>query len=217
MRRELYVLIGVVLVPTVGLVGDIVTDGRLISTTEGGPPLEVASAIMVAALNADRVDGFDADAFALATDTYTKAEVDALIAAAAGADSRSWYYLSATDHSGADTDSACDSGFHMASLYEVVDVSNLRYDTGRGTSKDDSGSGPPSYPTSGWVRTGSYASNVGGAGFANCSAWTSSSFADYGSIAALDPDWDSPATAISPWVAFESPCGVLFPVWCIQD
>jgi hypothetical protein len=43
---------------------------------------------MVANLNADMVDGVEASDFALTSDTYTKAEVDALVAAAAAADSK---------------------------------------------------------------------------------------------------------------------------------
>jgi hypothetical protein len=76
MRRILYVLLGVLLVPTVGLVGDIVTDGKFESTTSAGAPFDVASDDMVLNLNADMVDGVEG------TDLYTKAEVDVLVAAA---------------------------------------------------------------------------------------------------------------------------------------
>jgi hypothetical protein len=80
MRPAIYVLLGVLLVPTVGLVGDIVTDGQFKSTrtTGAGPPIEVVSEAMVANLNADMVDGVEG------TDLYTQAEVDALVNAAGG-------------------------------------------------------------------------------------------------------------------------------------
>jgi hypothetical protein len=78
MQRALYVLLGVLLVPTMGLVGDIVTDGKFKSTQPSGAPLEVASDDMVANLNADMVDGVEG------TNLYTKAEVDTLVAAANG-------------------------------------------------------------------------------------------------------------------------------------
>jgi hypothetical protein len=40
MRPALYVLLGVLLVPTAGLVGDVVTDGKLKSTMSTGAALE---------------------------------------------------------------------------------------------------------------------------------------------------------------------------------
>lgn len=217
MQRKLYVFIGVLLVPTVGLVGDILTDGKFVSTTESGPPLEVASGVWVPALNADRVDGYDADAFALTSNTYTKAEVDALVAAAAAADSRRWYYLTSTSHPGGDALTACDSGFHMASIYEILDVSNLRYDAVRGITEDDSGSGPPATFGSGWVRTGQWSSGGGGPGLANCLVWTSSELADQGTVASLDFSWDLPSIRISPWTASTPFCSVSYRVWCIED
>jgi hypothetical protein len=61
-------MLGLLLVPTVGLVGDIVTDRTFKSTLQSGAPLEVASASVVANLNADLLDGLDAGAFALDAD-----------------------------------------------------------------------------------------------------------------------------------------------------
>ena len=147
MRRTLYVLLGVLLVPTVGLVGDIVTDGKFKSTKSSGAPLEVASDDMVVNLNADMVDGVEG------TDIYTKTEVDTLVAAAAAADSRRAFYVTSVGHKGDAASTACESGFHMASIWEIIDVSNLRYDTARGFTRPDSGSGPPQWEE-GWIRTG---------------------------------------------------------------
>ena len=127
MRPAFYVLLGVLLVPTVGLVGDIVTDGKFKSTVSTGAPLEVASPDMVVNLNADRVDGLEASDFATASDTYTKAEVDAMLASAVMSARPKRYYLTDSTHNGADADVACGDGSHMASLWELSDPSNLRY------------------------------------------------------------------------------------------
>lgn len=216
MRPALYVLLGILLVPTVGLVGNIVTDGKLESTVTGKPPLQVASSVLVANLNADMVDGKDAVDFAAVINTYTKAEVDALVAAAVAADSRRWFYMSESSADGADADIACASGFHMASIYEILDVSNLRYDTGRGYTLPDSGSGPPQY-SYGWVRTGDIAQVAVAAGWANCNVWTSASAADYGTVVGLDYYWDDSATVRSPWDADLLDCSVEARVWCVED
>jgi hypothetical protein len=71
MRRGLYVLIGVLLVPTVGLVGDVVSDGKFKSTMSTGAPLDVASTDMVPNLNADMVDGVEGADLALADHSHT--------------------------------------------------------------------------------------------------------------------------------------------------
>ena len=36
------------------------------------------------------------------------------------------YYVTTTYHYGADADDACASGYHMASLWEIMDPSNLK-------------------------------------------------------------------------------------------
>ena len=210
MRPALYVLLGVLLVPTVGLVGDIVTDGRFTSTQSSGAPLEVASDDMVANLNADMVDGVEG------TDIYTKAEVDALVAAAATADSRRSYYLTIAGYLGAEATGVCEAGFHMASIYEIFDVSNLRYDTGRGWTRDDSGQGPPQQ-WGGWVRTGADSYGASEAGVSNCLAWTSSSASDAGTVAWLDYQMNDPANMVHPWRVQALGCSTPWAVWCIQD
>ena len=120
MRPTLYVLLGVLLVANVGFAGDIVTDGKFKSTQASGAPLEVASDDMVLNLNADMVDGVEG------TDIYTKAEVDAAVAAAGAADSRRWFYVTpGVVDNGANALTACDAGFHMASKgarHQGIDV-----------------------------------------------------------------------------------------------
>jgi hypothetical protein len=221
MRQVLYVLIGILLVPTVGLVGDIVTDGQFKSTLERGqPPLEVASPDMVVNLNADQVDGLDASAFALTSDTYSKTEVEALIAAASAADSRRAFYVTTTVHDGDEASGACDSGFHMASIWEILDPSNLRYDTGRGITRSDSGSGAPQSVV-GWIRTGNTASTSNTPGIGNCDGWSDDSSGSSGTYALLpDPgslSWGATAIRISPWTAVAWFCSEELQVWCVED
>jgi len=215
MQRTLYVLLGVLFVPTIGLVGDIVTDGKFKSTKLTGAPLQVASDDIVANLNSDMVDGIEG------TDIYTKAEVDALVAAAAGADSRPRFYLTPDAiYDGNDALTACDAGFHMASIWEILDVSNLRYDTSRGVMSPDSGKGPIQ-GHGGWIGTGDFSFAAEVVGYANCSAWTSSSPSDYGTALylpnPLSIEWSAPATRISPWRGDALLCSSSMWVWCVED
>jgi hypothetical protein len=63
----------------------------------------------------------------------------------------------------------------MASIWEILDPSHLRYDTELGfrwedlSRSGDLGSGPPS-PRGGWIRSGYIANNSGFP--SNCNAWT---------------------------------------------
>jgi hypothetical protein len=69
---------------------------------------------------------------------------------------------------GNETLTACAKGYHMASIWEILDTSNLSYNTDLGVIVDDSGSGPPN-AIEGWIRTGDVTSDH----FTNCKAWTS--------------------------------------------
>ena len=207
MRHGVYVVLGILVLTGAGLAGDVVTDGRFKSTMSAGAPLEVASDEMVLNLNADMVDGVEG------TDIYTKAEVDAVVAAAAAADSRRWFYLTTTTHNGANALTACEAGFHMASIFEIFDVSNLRYDAGRGRTKDDSGLGPP-MTSGGWVRTGEAAYTADWVGVSNCDVWTSPNPSHYGTHVHLSSDWP---VAQRIWAATTFTCGAAMPVWCVQD
>ena len=44
-------------------------------------------------------------------------------------DTRKSFYLTKTSHNGSQVLTACAEGYHMASLWEIFDTSNLRYDT----------------------------------------------------------------------------------------
>jgi hypothetical protein len=61
-------------------------------------------------------------------------------------------------------------GYHTASIWEVLDPSNLRYDTTQGFMEADSGSGPPT--ASGWIRTGRPPLGSEFSPAPNCFAWT---------------------------------------------
>jgi len=146
---------------------------------------------------------------------------------AAGGESRALYYLDVGSggYDGAATTTACDAGFHFASIFEIVDPSNLRYDTTRGMTTADSGGGPPQ-TIQGWVRTGDISSSQADVGFANCgddlsSPWSSNQSDDRGTYAwfedPLGADWNSPASRIAPWSAGTAPCNIPFGVWCVED
>ena len=82
------------------------------------------------------------------------------------------FYLTKDFHDGSQALTACAPGFHMASLWEIFDPSNLRYDATLGFTRDDSGSGPPQ-GSFGWIRTGTGATTSNFAGVGNCNAWQS--------------------------------------------
>lgn len=128
------------------------------------------------------------------------------------------FYLTKATHQGNTALSACDPGFHMASLWEIFDPSNLQYDTALGATTGDSGQGPPTNNL-GWTRTG-FDANIGTiAGEANCSAWTSNSASANGSFAGLIfNEWFFQAgTRTDPWFGSTAPCNFAKPVWCAED
>lgn len=135
------------------------------------------------------------------------------------------FYLTQEGYDGSQALSACADGYHMASLWEILDPSNLSYDTSLGATVADSGSGPPN--GSGWLRTGFIASagataadGTGpAAGSANCQAWTSAGSEAHGTTALLPVygDIETDVTMISPWVARTARCSARPRVWCVQD
>ncbi|AMY09508.1 hypothetical protein LuPra_02725 [Luteitalea pratensis] len=130
---------------------------------------------------------------------------------------------------------ACTAGFHMASLWEIFDVTTLKYDTQLGRTLPDSGEGPPAGQR-GWIRTGGGSTPfVFGTRPANCAAWTTDldpGLMAAGTTVALTDTWfpslihdsESPPTLyrldpaeIHPWVAHLNSCTSAVPVWCVQD
>jgi hypothetical protein len=134
------------------------------------------------------------------------------------------YYLTHTSHAGGaaagsngDGAGVCAPGYHFASLWEILDPSDLRYNTALGIGRADSGHGPPSgVPMVGWVRTGNFNSVAPDPGEANCDAWTSSSPGDYGTVVALPANWSAPQD-IHVWNAQANTCDNTFRIWCVQD
>ena len=137
------------------------------------------------------------------------------------------FYLTQTQHNGSQPLSACAQGYHMASLKEIFDTSNLRYNTELGFTDSDSGFGPPSGFTvggdpvnaAGWIRTGGPPHDGGVIGAANCKVWTENSDGDLGTVVFLEPVWShlTPTTVISPWVGETRSCSGASRVWCVQD
>ena len=125
------------------------------------------------------------------------------------------YYLTKTSHNGADADGVCASGYHMASLWEILDPSNLKYNTILGHGRADSGDGPQTV-LSGWVRTGYDSDNSNISGKANCNVWSETT--GYGTAIKLSSEWTDPATQdIHVWDAGITACSSAFPVWCVAD
>ena len=127
------------------------------------------------------------------------------------------YYLTPATFDGSQALGACVAGYHMASIYEVHEPSNLRYDTNLGVNENDSGLGPPTLHT-GWIRTGFNALFDTGAGFDNCRAWTSNSAVDSGTNVYLELDFiGSSGATTAPWLGQSNSCSNTRQVWCVQD
>ena len=132
------------------------------------------------------------------------------------------YYLTSANCSGADADGTddngagvCASGYHFASLWEILDISNLEYNPLLGVTTQDSGKGPPSM-TTGWVRTGFSSDSSGTAGRANCDDWDS--LDGSGSTIWLPENWiDTNAQKINVWNTEGYSCSNAFHVWCVED
>jgi hypothetical protein len=163
--------------------------------------------------------------------TFPDGTLQTTAATVAPADSRRGFYLTDSTHDGAQALDACAPGFHMASIYEIFDPSNLRYATDAEATKDgvvdierneDSGVGPPSSRV-GWVRTGNVSSGTASEGSGNCKAWTSLSEVDRGTAIALEPLWaaptgtGTPSQIVTPWDSALNNCNSPGRVWCVED
>ncbi len=138
------------------------------------------------------------------------------------------FYLTTTVHSGADADSACGTGSHMASYHELR-FGRLEYDPTRGSVETDSGSGPPTQSL-GWIRTGA-SGGVGSSdeGRANCNGWTSAAGGHFGSQAGFNEVWfpSSPSGSggnvsagpieVDSMRGGATACSTPLRVWCIED
>lgn len=127
------------------------------------------------------------------------------------------YYMTATQHQGNTALTACAAGYHMASMWEIKDTSNFRYNTELGFTLPDSGSGPPTIGF-GWVRTGGNASVDDFAGAANCLLWTSNEGDHFGTAIFLDSEWAAAdSLRINPWRFGFTTCASNLRVWCLED
>ena len=127
------------------------------------------------------------------------------------------YYLTGAWVAADDALTACATGYHTAALWEIIDTTNLEYDSTSGVTVSDSGSGPPtSYY--GWVRTGYAGSTSTTPGKGNCDVWTSTDASDYGTIVRLPSDWTTAAEQSAPWEATYTSCNASgIRVWCVDD
>jgi hypothetical protein len=136
------------------------------------------------------------------------------------------FYLTKTGVDGAHPTTACAAGFHMAAMSEIVDPSNLVYDTTLGFSwadlgiTSDAGTSAPA-DVIGWVRTAGRSDSL-----ANCLAWSSNSSDHNGTVILLPDDtetgltssrWHLEATIISPWQNRRLNCVNPARVWCVQN
>ena len=127
------------------------------------------------------------------------------------------FYLTKHSVDGSGALQACVPGFHMASLWEIYDVSNVRYDRVLGFTLTDSGFGPPA-GAFGWVRTGTHP-DVSTTGIANCNVWTSNNPGFEGTLIELPIDWENIdlGNPIGSWHAGTGDCAAEAQVWCVQN
>jgi hypothetical protein len=125
------------------------------------------------------------------------------------------YYLTKNTFKGADADTACANGYHFASIWEILDTSNLKYNTELGFISDDSGMGP-STERGGWIRTGYYDSGSSIAGYGNCNVWSRNDV--YGTYALLNDNFNNLEENIGPFRTVGGSCNLNnVHVWCVED
>jgi hypothetical protein len=134
------------------------------------------------------------------------------------------YGLSTTLVDGSQALTACPAGYHMATLFEIFNFTDLAFDDfGNSFSGYDRTGGPPGQPGgNGWVRTGTLSSSSDIAGVGNCNLWTSNSAAGYGTFVGPEFDWrtstgTSSFNFVAPWRAGTTTCDVSGRVWCVQN
>ncbi len=123
------------------------------------------------------------------------------------------YYLTKTTHNGAQALTACAAGYHMASMWEIYDPSNLRYNTFLGVTLADSGLGPPN--RFGWIRSGEELNTSASGQPANCLAWKSADASEQGCSIGLGA-WTQ-TFHIESWKRRDDSCNTNNHVWCVKD
>jgi hypothetical protein len=146
----------------------------------------------------------------------------AQLAATSTAPTRGYYVGPPTGGiDGSHPKTSCASGYHMASLYEILDPTVLTYRKGLGYTQADDGAGPP-IGVLGWVRTGNVSASGSATqeGFENCKNWTSNSSADYGTAVWIIPFSDNIGGnhySVGPWDVTNDFCSTAIFVWCVQN
>ena len=112
----------------------------------------------------------------------------------------------------------CAFGYHFASIWEIIDPSNLQYNVNQGCTRSDSGMGPPS-GVKGWIRTGDDSnSDPATLNLTNCDKWQTSSSRDYGQTVSLPTDWeDVYQQSLHVWSRSDEECSSQQRVWCVAD
>ena len=125
------------------------------------------------------------------------------------------YYLTRTSSLGDHGASTCAPNFHMASAFELADLSALSYATDLGATLPDSGEGPPA-GLFGWVRTGQSSDGFTATCDAGAGPWTSADGSQEGAVAVLNA-FERQADRKPEWVTLTFACNVNAFVWCIED
>jgi hypothetical protein len=146
---------------------------------------------------------------------------------------RGFYLTTDRTYSGATAGQACAAGHHMASLWEIHDVSALSYEANLGFTypgNDFQIGGPPSISNNvdgyGWIRGGGSSNPT-----TNCNGWTSNSNAVKGMVLGLANPlvWNTtspslPGNYIAPWAAYPAyssnaglGCASTMRVWCVRN
>jgi hypothetical protein len=119
------------------------------------------------------------------------------------------YYLTYKPFLGNEALDGCHDGYHFASAFELIDVSNLTYNVELGKVNQDSGFGPPA-GFYGWLRSGTdwYGPN-------NCENWSEAG-TETGLVGALPTSlgYEDPSTD---WIYKSEQCGDGAYVWCVSD
>ena len=125
-----------------------------------------------------------------------------------------YFYLTPDIWMGWEVHEACADGYHFASALELLQVSNLTYNTQLGSIALDSGHGPPAGDF-GWLRTGSAWWPGPGPSPDNCRNWTSSDIEDFGMVGFLFVDFGY-ANGNS-WNYGKEQCIDGARVWCVSN
>jgi hypothetical protein len=124
------------------------------------------------------------------------------------------FYLSQDASQGDSALAQCAAGYHMASLWEIADPTNLKYNTSLGQTAADGGQGPPS-DLLGWVRTGYQSDSSSTPGQANCTVWDA--LGGSGTVVNLLDYWTTGGFDVDVWNAVTAGCTLSRAVWCVED